>query len=191
MARIVSIRRAALLVLLMAVFAFSASLAVAQTTLDPKDFESNSLLFVQQDVLPSFGNQVGVRVGTVRGLINGNINTNFFFTVPPPGPPAGGLFVADDTSLITDPDGDQILFKIHAEGTASFNSLDASITLFTAPYLATYTVQDATGKFAKYKGRVFPARGTGVVSTPVFTGVVPGTPVGTVYVEVSRNPIHK
>ncbi len=176
---------------LLVVIGSAGSLALGQNfVLDPKNFESNSLLFVQQDMLPSFGQQAGVRIGTVKGLINGNITTNFFFTVPPPQPP-GGAFMADDTALVIDPEGDQILFNIHAEGTATFDTLAANIVPFRAPYVATYTVAAATGKLSKYKGLVFPARGTGVVSTLVFFGAVPGTPVGTVFVEVSRNPIHK
>jgi len=109
--------------------------------------------------------------------------------VPPPAPP-GGSFVADDSALVIDPEGDQILFKVHSEGAASFHTLDPEIIPFRAPFLATYTVEQATGKLSKYKGLVFPARGTGVISTMVIFGSVPGTPVGTVYVEVSRNPIH-
>lgn len=176
------------------VLASGASPAVGQDNqaLDPKDFQSNSLLFVQQDVLPSFGEQEGVRLGTVKGLISGVITTNFFFTVPPPGP-----FVADDSALVIDADGDQILFEIHAEGVATFDTLSPSpdfaqgINPFRAPFRATYKVVAATGKLAKYEGLVFPARGTGVVSTKWFLGTFSGAPVGVVYVEVSRNPIHK
>ncbi len=182
-------RRAVWLVCIVVAIAGGSWLALAQSdALDPKDFESNSLLFVQQDVLPSFGQQSGVRLGTIRGLINGTITTNFFFTVPPPQPP-GGQFTADDNALVVTPEGDQIAFTVHAEGTASYDTLDANIVPFRAPFIATYTVTAATGKLSKYVGRVFPARGTGTISTMVFFGSVSGTPVGTVYVEVSRNPI--
>ncbi len=149
------------------------------------------LLFVQQDVLPSFGQQEGVRLGVAKGIINGSVTTNFFFTVPPPGPPSGGPFIADDVALIIDPEGDQILFKVHSQGTVYFDTLDANVSLFRAPFLATYAVQGATGKLSKYEGLVFPAKGTVVISTLVFFGAVPGTPVGTVYVEVGRNPIQE
>ena len=191
MFRSTNFRRATWLLLLVTVIVSGTSSVVAQNAaLDPKDFESNSLLFVQQDVLPSFGQQVGVRLGTVRGLISGNITTNFYFTVPPPQTPPGGAFVADDKSLIIDPDGDQILFKVHSEGNATFDTLSfPDINPFRAPFLATYTATDATGKFLKYKNLVFPARGSGVISTLIVVGAVPGTPVGTVYVEVSRNAI--
>ncbi len=179
-------RRIVTLLFLVAVFASGASFLFAQTTivLSPKDFESNSLLFVQQDVLPSFG-PTGVRLGTAKGMINGNITTNFSFTVPPPNPPTG-KFVADDLALLIDTDGDQILFKVHSEGTASFDTLDGFINPFRAPFLSTYTVDQATGKLSKYKDLVFPARGTAVLSNQVI-----GTPVGTVFVEVSRNALHK
>jgi len=188
----VSYRRAAWLWLIIVVVASFAPLVVAQSIeLSSKDFESNSLLFVQQDVLPSFGQQAGVRLGTVKGLINGNITTNFFFTLPPPQAPPGGPFIADDSALIVDPEGDQILFKVHSEGNASFDTLDPSINPFRAPFLATYTVVKATGRLSKYQGLVFPAQGTGVISTLVFFNAVPGAPVGTVFVQVSRNPIHK
>ncbi len=188
MRRNANIRRAKWFVVFLAVVVCCASLAAAQT-IDPKNFESNSLLFVQQDVLPSFGD-TGVRIGTVKGMISGNITTNFTFTVPPPKAPPGADFVADDVALIIDPEGDQILFKVHSEGTASFDTLSSDIVPFRAPFLATYTVDKATGKLSKYEGLVFPARGTAVVSSLILFGNVPGAPVGTVYVEVSRNPIH-
>jgi len=189
MAKSVIIRRAALLGFLIAVITSGASLVAAQTFVPkPGMFNSYWLLFVQQDVLPSFGQQVGVRLGTVRGQINGNITTDFSFTVPPPQPP-GGPFITDDSALIIDPEGDQILFKVHSEGTASFDTLSPDISPLRAPFLATYTVERATGKLSKYEGRVFGARGTYVISTQVLFGAVPGTPVGTVYVEVSRYPI--
>ena len=188
MAKSVLIRKAALFGFLLAIIASGASSAIAQTFVpNPKDFESDSLLFIQQDVFPSFGQQTGVRLGTVKGLVNGNITTHFFFTVPPQ--PAGGPFVTDDSALIINPEGDQILFKVHSEGTVSLDTLNANINPFRAPFLATYTVEKATGNLSKYQGVVFPARGTFVISTLVFSGVAPGTPVGTVYVEVSRNPL--
>ncbi|HSL20624.1 MAG TPA: hypothetical protein VK886_03750 [Vicinamibacterales bacterium] len=189
-----ALRALRIALMLAPVLAAGATSVAGQETqpLDPKDFQSNSLLFVQQDVLPSFGQQEGVRLGTVRGLVSGAITTNFFFTIPPPGP-----FVADDWALVIDADGDQILFEIHAEGNATFDTLSPSpnfpegINPFRAPFRATYKVVDATGKLAKYKGLTFPARGTGVVSTKWFVGNFSGAPVGIVYVEVSRNPIRK
>jgi hypothetical protein len=187
----IRLRKFAWLLVAAMVLVSGTSLVYGQQALDPKDFESNSLLFAQQDVLPSFGQQTGVRLGTVKGLISGNITTNFFFTVPPPAPPGPGIFVADDRALVIDTEGNQILFEVHSEGTASFDTLAPDITPFRAPYIATYKVIKATGKLAKYEGLVFPARGTGVISTPLFFSPEPITPVGTVYVEVSRNPIKK
>lgn len=195
MSGILNVRRIAWFLFLIVVIASGTSLVVGQG-LDPKNFESNSLLFVQQDVLPSFGAQAGVRLGTVTGLISGNITTNFFFTVPPPQAPPGGQFVADDSALVINAEGDQILFEIHSEGTATYDTLSPSLNFFKginpfrAPFLATYKAVDATGKLSKYQGHVFPARGTAVISTQMIFGFVPGAPVGTVYAEVSRNPIH-
>ncbi len=191
---------------LMVILASGTSLVMGQnpSDFDPQNFESNSLLFVQQDVLPSFGQPTGVRLGTVKGLISGNITTNFTFTTPPPGPP-GGPFVADDYALIVDPDGDQILFNVKSQGNASYDTLHGDLPLianlfnpivpFKAPFLATYRVLEATGKLAKYEGLIFPARGSGVIHTQIFLALInqqsaPFVPVGTVFSEVSRNPIH-
>lgn len=188
MQRVVNTRRVVGFLFLMMVITSGASLVLGQSVpLNPKDFESNSLLFVQQDVLPSFGQQTGVRLGTVKGLISGAITTNFSFAKPL----VGGPFEANDSALIIDPDGDQILFEVHSEGTVTGDTLSGAIIPFRAPFLATYKVVNATGKLSKYMGLVFPARGTGVISSLVAIGQVTGAPVGIVYSEVSRNPMHK
>jgi hypothetical protein len=163
-----------------------------------KTFDNSSVLFTQQDVLPSFGDQAGVRLGTAKGIISGTITTNFFFTVPPPQQPPGGPFVADDWALLIDTEGNQILFEVHSEGTVTFDTLSPDptnflkgIVPFRAPFVSTYEAVAATGRLSKYQGLTFPARGTGVISTQVFFGLSRGLPVGTVYVEVGRTPISK
>jgi hypothetical protein len=142
-----------------------------------------------------------VRLGTTKGIINGTITTNFSFADPLPPPPNGGPFVADDWALLIDVEGNQILFRVHSEGTVSYDTLDplppdpsnplSSIVPFRAPFVSTYEVVEATGKYSRFQGLKFPARGNGVLSTQVLVGGTPGTPVGTVYVEVGRTPLRK
>jgi hypothetical protein len=137
------------------------------------------LLFIQQDNVLSFPpTGDGVRVGTATGRLNGTTIQNFqFLPVPPP------AFQADDLCLLSDIDGDQIIFR--AQVTGRFLAPPLSLAnnplgnLFAAggPFTGTYTVVAANGKYSYLMGRVFPCKGLG--SNPA-----KGNFLGTVYVEV-------
>lgn len=135
------------------------------------------LIFTQRDSVLSFNaNGSGVRVGTVTGLLNGQITTNFqFAAVAPP------AFSATDQALFTDLDGDQMLFTTTQSGRFLFSiAPDApagAVGGTGGPYTGVYTVTKASGKYATFVGRKFPCRG--IAMNPAVQGLT-----GTVLVEV-------
>lgn len=143
-----------------------------------KDLFSPAVLFVSQDnvlAFPATGD--GVRVGTATGRLAGTTITNFqFLPVPPP------AFGADDLVVLSDPEGDQILFRARVTGRflAPFGeaTLPNGIVFgLGGPFTGTYEVIKASGKYGYLVGRKFPCRGLG--SNPAKPGFL-----GTVYVEV-------
>lgn len=137
------------------------------------------VLFTQQDVVtvlnppPPFGTGTGVRIGTVHGKINGTITTNLQFL-----PATFPNFVADDTAVLVDIDGDEIKFHVVSNG-FFLVPLDPLVNSFGGPFTATYTVVSATGKFAGLVGRMFNARGIG--SSAAAPSPVPGVVLAQVF----------
>jgi len=137
------------------------------------------LLFIQQDDVLSFPpTGDGVRAGTATGRLNGTTITNFqFLPVPPP------VFQADDLVMISDIDGDQIIFRAQVTGRflapplAIANHPLGNLFSVGGPFTGTYEVLNANGKYGYLIGRKFPCKGLG--SNPA-----KGTALGSVYVEV-------
>ena len=146
------------------------------------------ILFTQLDTVTKFAppGQLGVRVGTVQGAINGTITINSTFdpTVTPP------AFKSDGNALLVDSDGDQILFDVAFQGqfiqplTVPPPDLPPDLVQIGGAFTAAYTVTNATGKFTSIKGQTF--SGTGVAVLPSqnpgmgaaysqFTGSLPKT----------------
>ena len=141
------------------------------------------ILFTQEDVVTVFappppGSPFGVRVGTVRGAINGTITVNTLLIPSPP----GSSFTGDDRALVTDTDGDQILFKVVSNGdfilalTSPPDPPPGRPTDFIAPapwapttlnlaghFKCTYSVLKGTGKYA---GLTQTFKGVGIAILP-------------------------
>lgn len=138
------------------------------------------LLFIHQDSVTSFSaTGEGVRIGTMRGAISGVATTNFqFLPLPPPD------FKADDLTLLTDTEGDQILFRVQVSGRflqhltgpetdPAGNPNRRKMVEFGGPYTGIYEVIQATGKFQSLIGRKFPCKGVGITpaKNPAIGGV--------------------
>jgi hypothetical protein len=127
-----------------------------------------AVLFTQLDMVTTFAppGQLGVRVGTVTGAINGTITINSTFdpAVPPPN------FKADGSALLVDTDGDQILFHVAFNGqffkplTVPPPATPPDVLKIGGSFTTVYTANDATGKFAPLKGQAF--KGIGVAVLP-------------------------
>ncbi|MEX2260647.1 MAG: hypothetical protein WD696_01785 [Bryobacteraceae bacterium] len=155
-----------------------AASAASADNAGPKNAWAPGLLFIQQDNVLSFPpTGDGVRVGTATGRLAGSTITNFqFLPVPPP------EFQADDLVVITDSEGDQILFRARVTGRflAPFGEAslpNGNVFGLGGPFSGTYEVTKATGKYGYLVGRKFPCKGIG--SNPA-----KGNFLGTVYVEV-------
>lgn len=146
---------------------------------EPNLAVTQKLLFIHQDVVTSFPpTGDGVRTGTFRGALSGTATTNFqFLPVPPPN------FAADDLTLFTDVDGDQILFRVQVQGRFILplegpeTDPRKDIILFGGPYSGIYEVVEGTGKYLFLVGRKFPCKGIG--TTPAKNPAI-----GSVYAEV-------
>src|SRR5437764_12392582 len=86
--------------------------AVAAKAGEPKSALSNAsgptLIFTQRDTVVDFspGTGIGLQVGTVDGRIVGTSVVNFQFT-----PVSQSEITFDNRAIITDLDGDQIIFR--------------------------------------------------------------------------------
>ena len=146
---------------------------------EPNMLESPRLLFVHQDVVTSFpATGDGVRSGTMRGAISGSTTTNFqFLAVPPP------EFASDDWTLLTDPDGDQILFRVQVTGRflvfleAPADDPRHELNKVGGPFTGIYEVVEATGKYLGLIGHKFPCKGIGTLPAK-------NQAIGSVYAEV-------
>lgn len=145
------------------------------------------LFFAQRDNVTAFNTSTGVgtQIGTTEGVITGTSITNFLFT-----PTSQTTISFDNRCLITDTDGDSIIFDV--KGTGQFlvpppsdpnNSLGNLLAL-GGPLVATYTAIIATGKYAFLIGQKYPA----VFSAENAVGGSSGL-LGTVYVEVYSNTV--
>jgi hypothetical protein len=143
------------------------------------------LFFAQRDSVTSFNpsNGLGTQVGTTEGVITGTSITNFAFI-----PTSQTTIKFDNRCLITDTDGDSIIFDVN--GTGQFlepppsdpNSSLGNLLALGGPLVATYTAIIATGKYAFLVSEKFPA----VFSAENAVGGSSGL-LGTVYVEVYSN----
>src|ERR1041385_4060131 len=127
---------------------------------------SGSPLFTQLDMVTKFAppGQLGVRVGSVAGGINGTITINSTFdpNTPPPN------FKSTGQALIIDTDGDQLLLEVTFSGTF-VNPLappapDPALVQVAGAFSAVYTAISGTGKYASTGGRIF--NGIGVATLP-------------------------
>ena len=140
------------------------------------------LFFAQRDRITSFdyNTGIGTHLGTVEGSVVGTSITNFQFT------PASQTKVNfDNRVIITDIDGDQIVFSSVGTGRYVFppasdpSSPLGNLLLFGGPLVSTYTALIATGKYAPIQGVKLPCK---MVITNVARPSVSG--LGDVYVEV-------
>jgi len=139
-----------------------------------------NVIFTQRDTVVDFnpGTGVGLQVGTVDGRIVGTSVVNFQFT-----PVSQTDITFDNRVIITDLDGDQIIFRNVGSGKFIVPPLSDSTSplgnLFGlgGPLSGTYNCLKASGKYAYLVGRVFPYRS--VATNPARAGFP-----GQVYVEV-------
>ena len=123
-------------------------------------------LFTQLDMVTKFAppGQLGVRVGTVAGNINGTITINSTFdpTIQPP------TFKSTGQALIVDTEGDQLLLEVAFSGTfiqpLTPPSPDPTLVQVSGSFTAVYTVTSGTGKYASSAGQIF--NGIGVAVLP-------------------------
>jgi len=135
------------------------------------------LLFVQRDTVIAFdpGTGLGTQVGTTDGKILGTSIMNFQFT------PLSQVDIKfENRTLITDLDGDQILFRY--TGTGRFitplgdSSAVGKLMGIGGPLSGTYECIQASGKWGYLVGRKFGTRSA--ATNPANPGP------GCVYVEV-------
>jgi hypothetical protein len=145
------------------------------------------LFFAFRDTVVNFNSSTGVgnHCGTVEGVITGTSITNFLFV-----PTSQTTIKFDNRCMITDLDGDQLIFQV--VGTGSFIipvPTDSSSTLgnlmsLGGPLVATFTVTVATGKYLFLIGRKFPGKMAASNITNPSTGVL-----GNVYGEVYSDSV--
>ena len=125
-------------------------------------------LFTQLDMVTTFAppGQLGVRVGTVTGGINGTITINSTFD-PAVQPPS---FKSTGQALLVDTDGDQLLLEVAFSGTfiapltAPPPNTPPDLVKVGGSFTAVYTAGSGTGKYASIAGRIF--NGIGVAVLP-------------------------
>jgi hypothetical protein len=145
------------------------------------------LFFAFRDTVINFNNSTGVgdHCGTVEGAITGTSITNFQFI-----PTSQTTIKFDNRCLISDLEGDQIIFQV--VGTGSFivpPPTDSSSTLgnlmsLGGPLVATFIVTVATGKYLFLVGRKFPCKMMASNVTNPSTGLL-----GNVYGEVYSDSV--
>ena len=163
----------------------TAASASAHDDLQPQAvFNSGlQLFFAQRDAVITFDTNTGIgtHMGTVEGAIAGTSITNFQFI-----PTSQSTIKFDNRVLITDVDGDQILFSHVGTGrflltplADSTNPLGNLMSPTGGPLVGTYTALQGSGKYAFLVGRKFPCKMLGSNSTrPV------GGAIGNVYGEI-------
>jgi len=160
-----------------------------------------NILFILQDKVINFdGAGQGIQVGTATGKINGVSITNFqfeFFSAFPD-------FTVETRTGITDPDGDQIIFRMLGEGrflleplqdptAPAVQVLGPSFPPLGGPVTGTYEVLATSGKYAERfeTGEIFPFRAVGYNPNPLAIGGPPSDSLlGAVYTEVFSNRAH-
>lgn len=120
------------------------------------------LFFAFRDTVINFSTTTGVgdHIGTVEGVITGTSITNFQFL-----PTSQTTIKFDNRCLITDLDGDQIIFQVLGSGrflappiSDSNNALLGNLMGIGGPLVATFIVIQASGKYAFLIGRKFPCK---------------------------------
>ncbi len=138
------------------------------------------LFFAQRDTVINFDPNTGIgdHIGTVEGAIVGTSITNFQFVFT-----SATTIKYDNRVLITDIDGDQIIFQY--VGTGKFNPppVDTSSPLgnllaLGGPLVATYTAIICTGKYVFLQGRKFPVKSIATNASKPSVGIF-----GNVYLE--------
>jgi hypothetical protein len=164
------------------------ALAKAEEQRPGEVFEGGmQLFFAQRDSVTAFNpsNGLGTQVGTTEGTITGTSITNFAFV-----PTSQTTITFDNRCLITDTDGDSIIFDVNGSGSflipppSDPNSSLGNLLALGGPLVATYTALIATGKYEFLVGEKFPA----VFSAENAVGGSSGL-LGTVYVEVYSNNV--
>jgi len=146
------------------------------------------LFFAQRDTVINFdaGTGIGDHIGTVEGAITGTSIVNFQFI-----PTSQTTIKYDNRALITDIDGDQILFQV--VGTGRFlappasdpnNATLGNLMALGGPLVATYNAIVTTGKYAFLQGRKFPCKMVASNAVRNSNGVL-----GNVYVEVYSDSV--
>jgi hypothetical protein len=146
------------------------------------------LFFAFRDTVINFNgsNGIGNHIGTVEGAITGTSITNFQFI-----PTSQTTITYDNRCLITDLDGDQIVFQVI--GTGRFlapplsdpaNKTLGSLMSLGGPLVATMTAIQASGKYAFLLGRKFPCKMAASNAANPSNGVL-----GNVYGEVYSDSV--
>jgi hypothetical protein len=144
------------------------------------------IFFVQNDTVIAFNGNTGdgTQVGNVIGAIGGTSITNFQFI-----PKSQTTITFNNRALITDTDGDQILFQVLGSGSFIAPLTDTTTPLGTlmslgGPLVATYIAIQGSGKYAFLVGREFPVKMAATNSAIGSAGVL-----GNVYVEVYSDSV--
>ncbi len=120
------------------------------------------LFFAFRDTVINFNgsNGIGNHIGTVEGAITGTSITNFQFL-----PTSQTTISYDNRCLITDLDGDQIVFQVVGTGRFLAPPLSdpnqktlGNLMTLGGPLVATMTALSASGKYAFLVGRKFPCK---------------------------------
>lgn len=144
------------------------------------------IFFIQNDLVIAFNQNTGVggQIGNVLGAIGGTSITNFQFV-----PKSQTAITFDNRCLITDTDGDQILFRVLGTGQFITPLVDTTSTLGTlqaigGPLVATYIALQGSGKYAFLVGREFPCKMAATNAANPSSGAL-----GNVYVEVYSDSV--
>lgn len=145
------------------------------------DDEVPRLLIAQHDEVQAFdfGSGKGFQTGTTTGLIIGTSYVDFHFTiVGPPGSDGAFPITFANTVIITDMDGDQLVFDNNGTGRFHAGIPGDPFRGSGGPLTGTYVVHSGTGKFAKWKvGSTYDYRA--IATNP------PNGALGTVHVQVT------
>jgi hypothetical protein len=144
------------------------------------------LIFAFRDTVINFDGNTGVgdHIGTVEGAIVGTSITNFQFI-----PTSQTTIKFDNRCLISDIDGDQIIFRV--VGTGRFiippptdtTSPLGNLAGIGGPLVATFEALQGTGKYAFLVGRKFPGKMIATNAAKPSAGVL-GNVYGEVYSDV-------
>jgi hypothetical protein len=147
------------------------------------------LFFAQRDTVINFDASTGIgnHIGTVEGAITGTSIVHFQFI-----PTSQTTIKYDNRAMITDLDGDQIIFQV--VGTGRFiipppvdtTSPLGNLLALGGPLVATYTAIVTTGKYVFLQGRKFPCK---MAATNTTKPSAAGAVLGNVYVEVYSDSV--